>query len=253
MRKFGFAAAVAALLVNVAIIPAMAEEIRIEGGGAAISAAFTPLKTTYEKLSGASLVIKVSSPVKALIALEKSDADVATAAVSLESMVSGAAKEGVIIDPASLQQVKIDTNFVLAFVHKSNTIAKLSKEQLKGIFTGKITNWKALGGEDRGIIVVWGTNTDGQNSLFSKEILDSEPLLTHPKLATDYLNIRDTVVATPGSIGIDPIGFTIATANNPQIPPLPSPVILITKGKPSAKVQKLIDYYLSDYRYVNRH
>lgn len=253
MREFGFAAAVAALLVNVANIPAMAEEIRIEGGGAAISAAFTPLKATYEKLNGATLIIKLSSPVKALIALEKGEADVATAAVSLESMVDGAAKEGVIIDPVSLQQVEIDTNYVLAFVHKSNTIAKLSKEQLKGIFTGKITNWKALGGEDREIIVIWGTNTPGQNNLFSKEILDGEPLLANPKLVTSYLNIRETVVATPGAIGIDPLGFTIATANNPQIPPVPCPIILITKGKPSAKVQKLIDYYVSDFRYVNRH
>ncbi|MFZ2196902.1 MAG: substrate-binding domain-containing protein, partial [Thermodesulfovibrionales bacterium] len=37
---------------------------------------------------------------------------------------------------------------IAIFVHKNNPVSNLSKEQLKGIFTGKIKNWKELGGKD---------------------------------------------------------------------------------------------------------
>ena len=34
-------------------------------------------------------------------------------------------------------------------VHPSNPVSRLTREQLEGIFRGKITNWKEVGGEDR--------------------------------------------------------------------------------------------------------
>lgn len=40
------------------------------------------------------------------------------------------------------------------FVNKANPVKNLSKEQLKGIFTGKITRWSAVGGPDAAIEVV---------------------------------------------------------------------------------------------------
>jgi phosphate transport system substrate-binding protein len=42
---------------------------------------------------------------------------------------------------------------VAVFVSKDNPVSDLSKEQLKGIFTGKITNWKQVGGKDAPIAV----------------------------------------------------------------------------------------------------
>ena len=37
---------------------------------------------------------------------------------------------------------------IAVFVHADNPVKSLSKEQLKGIFTGKITRWKEVGGQD---------------------------------------------------------------------------------------------------------
>ena len=41
---------------------------------------------------------------------------------------------------------------IAVFVHKDNPVKSLSKEQLKGIFTGQIKNWKDVGGKDAPII-----------------------------------------------------------------------------------------------------
>lgn len=231
---------------------AVAQGIRVGGGGAAISTVFAPLEGEYEKWSGDALTIIQSTPVKGLIALEKGEIDIATAAVSLDSMIAGAAKEGVVIDPGTLYQVEVAKNRVVAFVHKSNAVKRLSKGQLKKIFAGKISNWKDVGGNDQPIMVVWGTATPGQNALFSKEILDGEAVSTHAVKATDYLNIRELVKANPGAIGIDPQGMTIATVNVVEIPLVTSPIIVVTKGKPSAKVEKLLAYYNDEFGYLTK-
>lgn len=42
---------------------------------------------------------------------------------------------------------------IAVFVHKSNPVRNLTKEQIKGIFTGRIKNWKEVGGKDAAIAV----------------------------------------------------------------------------------------------------
>lgn len=253
MKRYGIVALIACLLSCVSTIRAFAqEEIRIEGGGAALSHVFAPLKEQFEKTSGIKLTLTMSTPVKGLIALEKGAVDATTAAHPLKNIISGAAKEGVIIDPASLKVVEVALNRLVVLVHKTNKIPRLSKDQLHAIFTGAMTNWKQVEGEDRDVVVVWGKNTPGQNAQFTKEILDGHQVTEKAKFVTDYKSVRDTVAATPGAIGIDPIGFVSSTINTPEIPVMTCPIIVVTKGEPSPKVQKLLRYYDEEYGMFNK-
>jgi phosphate transport system substrate-binding protein len=228
-----------------------AEEIRIGGGGAAIITVFEPLKEQFEKNNGVTLTLNKSSRVKALVALDKGEIDAATFAHSMELVLEATTKEGINIDPAAFPQQVIAKNRIVAFTHKSNRISKLSKAQLKKIFTGKVSNWKEVGGNDMPITVVWGTSTPGQNETFIKEILDGEPVTSKSLKAIDYQGIRDRIMATPGAIGIDPVGMSMATIRTIDIPLVITPVILITKGKPSAKIEKLVKFYNEEFSYLN--
>ncbi len=230
---------------------ASAEEIRVDGGGAATSAIFLSIKESFEKATGDRLVVTSSTPVKGLIALEKGLADIATAAVPLQDMIKGAAKEGVTIDPSTLESIVMGKNRTVVFLHSYNEVKKLSKKQLKDIFTGMITNWRELGGDDGEIVVVWGKGTPGQNALFTHMIMDGEPVTSKAFPATDYFNIRDIIDKTPGAIGIGPHGLISALVRVPETPLLESEFIVITKGKPSAKVKKLLDYYKDEFGFLN--
>jgi len=243
------AVTVACLLTAAA---AGAQDIRIGGGGAALSTIFAPMKEQFEKSSGDTLTLIQSNPVKGLIALDKGELDAMTAATPLETILKGTASAGTTIQPDTLRQQEIGKNRVVVFVHKSNRIKKLSKPQLKKIFTGKVTNWKEFGGSDTPIIVVWGTETPGQNALFTKEILDGEQVTAKAIKATDYQSIREMVKANPGSIGIDPEGMAMATVSEVDIPLVTSPIIIVTKGKPSAKVDKVLKYYNEEFGYFSR-
>ncbi len=222
-----------------------AEEIKVGGGGASIATVFKAIGAPFEKASGISLVTLQSTPKNGLIDLMSGAVDLATAAVPLEGMIKGAEKDGVKIEVSSLETRRIATNRTVLFVHPSNSVQSLTREQIKAIFTGKVGNWKEVGGSDTPILIAWGKLSPGQNGQFVKEMLDGEAIGKEVLETTDYAGIKDTVAATPEAVGIDPLALG---ANDPSVkvirtvPPLTSDIIVLTKGKPSAKVQKLLSF-----------
>lgn len=231
----------ATLALSVTI--ATAAEIKLGGGGASVATVFAPIKAAFEKSSGDNLIILQSTPKDGLKQLWKGDLEVAVTAVGLDGMIAGAAKDGVTIDKNALQTIEIGTNKTVVLLHPSNPVDNLTKEQMKGLFTGKISNWKDVGGKDAPVLVVWGKNSPGQNALFTKVTLDGEKIIADNLETTDYKGIKETVAANPEAIGIDPLGMVDASVKG--IKPSPeanSPILMITKGKPSAAVQKLVDF-----------
>ncbi len=63
---------------------------------------------------------------------------------------------------------------IVIITNNKNSINNLSLEQLKEIYTGKITNWKELGGEDKPIVVVSREDGSGTRTSF-QEIVDFKP------------------------------------------------------------------------------
>ncbi len=59
-------------------------------------------------------------------------------------------------------------------VHPSNKITNLTREQLEGIFTGKITNWKELGGADLKIIPYSRETSSGTYEFFKEVVLKNK-------------------------------------------------------------------------------
>ncbi|NFH68382.1 phosphate ABC transporter substrate-binding protein [Clostridium botulinum] len=67
-------------------------------------------------------------------------------------------------------------------VNKSLGVADLSKEQLKGIFSGKITNWKEVGGIDKEIFLIHRKSGSGTRGTFENKILDGDKSLENDSL-----------------------------------------------------------------------
>lgn len=233
--------------VVLAAAPSFAAELKVGGGGASIASIFKQIKAPFEKSTGNLLFNLQSTPKNGLVDLMKGKLDAAVAAVPLESMIAGAEKDGVKVSKDELTTIEVGTNKTVVFINKDNKIAALSKQQMKDVFTGKITNWKDVGGADSDILVVWGKNSPGQNALFTKVILDGVPVTKDNLETTDYAGILDAVKNNPGAIGIDPLGMADASVKVIRTEPaVTSPVILVTKGKPSAGIQTMVDFIKSD-------
>lgn len=236
-------AAVTAAIVALSATYSVAAEIKLGGGGASIATIFNPVKVPFEKATGNNLIVLQSTPKDGLKQLWNGQIEVAVTAVGLDGMIAGADKDGVKVDKAALQVVEVGTNKTVVFINPANKVTSLSKDQMKGLFTGKISNWKEVGGSDEPVLVVWGKNSPGQNALFTKVILDGEKVTSENLETTDYKGIKEAVASNPGAIGIDPLGMIDSTVKG--IKPSPeanSTILLITKGAPTAPVKQLLDF-----------
>ncbi|MGD9506268.1 MAG: PstS family phosphate ABC transporter substrate-binding protein, partial [Syntrophobacteraceae bacterium] len=63
---------------------------------------------------------------------------------------------------------------IVPIVHPSNTVKDLTVDQLKGIYTGAITNWKEVGGPDMEIVVISRDTSSGTYEVWEEKVLKKE-------------------------------------------------------------------------------
>lgn len=236
-------AAVCSTLALLAL-PAAAEELKIGAGAAPSENVLKPVKAGFEKATGITLSIISTGPKAALVDLmEKGTVHAAAAGLTLDDWLAMMKKEGSEVkDPSVLQSVTIGKDRIIVMTNKSNPVKSLSKEQLQGIFSGEISNWKEVGGSDQPILVVWGMMIPGTNSMFEKHIMGGKPLTKEIMEANTAADIKESVMSNPEAIGIGPAALQDDAVATPQIPEMSRPINLVTKGAPSEAVKKLIAY-----------
>ncbi len=74
-------------------------------------------------------------------------------------------------------EYKVALDGLSVYVNASNPIEQLSVEELEAIFTGKITNWKDLGGSDSPIVVYSRENSSGTYEFFKEHVLKGKDFL----------------------------------------------------------------------------
>lgn len=82
----------------------------------------------------------------------------------------------------------------------NNSVLNLTKEQLASVYTGEVSNWKELGGEDAAIVVIGRENGSGTRSAF-EELLDVEDACQYAQELDSTGAVLAKVASTPGSIG----------------------------------------------------
>ena len=103
---------------------------------------------------------------------------------------------------------------VAVVVHANNPVANLTKDQVTGIFTGAIKNWKEVGGADAAIQIYARDPVSGTYLGFKEVAMNNEGYAPHSKLLMSYQDI-DTAVAGDAD-GIGYTGITLAKDPNHQ-------------------------------------
>ncbi len=107
-------------------------------------------------------------------------------------------------------------------VNPDVTVNNLTTQQIQDIFTGKITNWKQLGGPDETITTIERPAGSGTRGTFSKYVMQGQTTAPAQTLQKDDSGaLGDTVSTTPGAIGYIATSFIGATGKyNGKIKPL---------------------------------
>jgi len=161
-----------------------------------------------------------------------------------------------------LKEVVIAYDGIVVVTHPSNKVKDLTLEQVKQIFTGEVTNWSQLGGDDMEIVVVSREDGSGSRDAFQEIVgYSSGELIRNSIIASGNGNIKTTVANNKHAVGfisfeyIDDTISTIdidgveATAENVLAKKysLSRPFLFVYKeGDLTANGQKFIDYILSD-------
>lgn len=74
----------------------------------------------------------------------------------------------------------IATDALIFVVNEDNPIDSLTTEQLRGIYTGQITNWAELGGEDKEIVPFQRNEGAGSQALMLKLVMGDTPMMEAP-------------------------------------------------------------------------
>jgi phosphate transport system substrate-binding protein len=132
-------------------------------------------------------------------------------------------------------------------VHSSNPIANLTLEQIKAIYTGKIKNWKELGGPDQSIVVIGRDTNSGTYETFETMVLRGEKIAGSVETEGSNGAIRQRVMSTPAAIGYVGLAFTegikTVTVNGIEVTPetvvskkypIARPLYMYTNGRPDA-------------------
>lgn len=149
-------------------------------------------------------------------------------------------------------------------VHPSNPVDRLTREQLEGIFRGKITNWKEVGGEDRRIVVYSRETSSGTYEFFKESVLMNKNYMSNSLSMPATGAIIQSVSQTRGAIGYvglayvshriktlavsyDGTHFATPTMENAinKTYPIVRPLYYYYNAKDSAQVAPLMDFILS--------
>ncbi|MCC8183534.1 PstS family phosphate ABC transporter substrate-binding protein [Cloacibacillus porcorum] len=152
---------------------------------------------------------------------------------------------------------------IVPIVHKDNPVKGLSHAQLKDIYSGKVTNWKEVGGADAPIVVVGRDTSSGTYGTWQEMIMDKgEKTRVTPKaqVASSSGAMLSSVSKNKNAIGYEGMGYVNKTVKGLQVDgvsataatarsgkyPLSRYLYMFTNGWPKGEVLDFIMYMQSD-------
>lgn len=159
------------------------------------------------------------------------------------------------IDSKKLVDHKVAVVGMAPVVNKDANVKSLKMEQVKQIFTGKITNWKEVGGKDEKITVVNRAKGSGTRATFEAAVLKGEEAVKSQEQDSNG-TVQKIVESTPGAVSylafsyindkIQPISIDNVKPTDENVESdkwkIWSYEHMYTNGKPDSATTKFLDY-----------
>ena len=171
-------------------------------------------------------------------------------------------------------EIQVATDALSEVVNPSNPVSELTIEQLSAIYTGKIINWKEVGGKDATIVAIARDTNSGTHVFFKEHVVQMSGLPSADKsleYGSKILLLPSTeegvseVAKNPNAIFYPGLGYVTGevkplaikqTADSegvlPSVStaldgtyPIARPLLYYTNGEPTGTIKSFIDYCLS--------
>ncbi|HTI71552.1 MAG TPA: phosphate ABC transporter substrate-binding protein [Candidatus Limnocylindria bacterium] len=139
-----------------------------------------------------------------LAALESKQTDLANASRKIKAKeIEGCIKAFA----ARPKEYAVALDGLSVYVNAENPINELSLEQLSSIFTGKVKNWKELGGSDTPIVLYSRENSSGTYEFFREHVLKGQDFASSAQTLQGTAQIISAVTKDVKGIGYGGAGY----------------------------------------------
>jgi len=161
-------------------------------------------------------------------------------------------------------EIRVAMDGLAIYVHNSNKVKTLTMAQIKDIFTGKVTNWKVVGGADKPILLYSRENNSGTYEFFKEHVLNKQDFASTAQHMAGTAALINAVSKDPNSIGFGGAAYArnvkeIAVASEAGKKGVEPSTAAIHSGeypisrflyfylreKPSGNAKKFIDWVIS--------
>ncbi len=148
---------------------------------------------------------------------------------------------------------------IVPVVHPSNPIKDISLAKLKDIYTGRIKNWKEVGGKDKVIVVISRDSSSGTFEVWNHKVLKKMRVRPDAQLQASNGAVAQAVAGNKYAIGYVGIGYLNArlkaltvdgvaasakTAMDKSYP-VARALFMFTRGEPTGEIKKFLDFIKS--------
>jgi phosphate transport system substrate-binding protein len=164
------------------------------------------------------------------------------------------------------KEVIVAYDALAVIVNPANKVSQLTREQVEGIYTGKIKNWKEVGGDDMNIIVYSRESSSGTFEFFKEKVMGNKNYAASALMMPATGAIVQSVSQTKGAIGYIGLAYMEKTVKDVKISydkgktyveatyenaknktyPVVRPLYYYYTTKVESKVKPFIDFVLSD-------
>lgn len=245
-----------------------AETIENKGSDTIVNLALAWAETYMPRHPGVRISVTGGGSGTGIAALINNTVDIANASRAIKpEEVALAQANG--IEP---YEITIAQDAIAVVVNPENPVSQLTIQQISAIYTGQVTNWKEVGGEDRPIVLLSRESNSGTYVFFLEEVVRQGDSKSNLLFSPDTLllpsseGISSEIRQNPNAIGYDGLGYvtpdqkTIAIAVSPASPyvepsietvvdgsyPISRPLFMYTPGPPTGAVKAYLDWILTE-------
>ena len=232
-------------MVAAAPLAVQAEVVKLAGATTVVNVVVNPHRAEVEKSTGHTLEINGNATGRGMVDLSDGKADAAMVSEPMDIALAAAENAGKKLDGSKFRMHEIRKDEIVFVVHPNNPVQKLTLQQLSDIHTGKITNWKQLGGKDMPITVYSDALTGGTRAMIRKVVMNGSDYAPSVKSLTSVSRIADLVPSDEAAIGGLGRGFVKSGAKLRIVETsrIERPLAIVTLGEPQPKVKQVIDAF----------
>lgn len=250
-----------ALAAALVLAPALAQAaVTVKGSDTMVILAQRWAETYMKNNAGKKVQVTGGGSGTGIAALVNGTTDVANSSRPIKSDEAAKVRDRYNVLPAETAVAK---DGVALYVNEANGVTQVTVEQLRAIYQGDVTNWKAVGGADAPIVLYSRENSSGTYVFFKDNVLKGEDFAASAQTLPGTAAVVNAVSREKNGIGYGGAAYAkgvkelkvvgkdgqgyLPNAENVKSGkyPLSRPLFVYTRGKASGEAKDFIDFCLS--------